>query len=255
MNEIFETHSHYDDEVFDEDRDLLLQNLPKQGICNVITAGSDLKSSLKAIVLSENYEYIYAAVGIHPENISENFDENYLQKLESMISENKKVVAVGEIGLDYHFRTDNKELQKKIFVDQIKQANKFGLPVLVHDREAHCDTMEILKNLKPKGIVHCFSGSVEMAHEVVNLGMFLGVGGVVTFKNAKTIVEVVDKMPLDVMVLETDAPYMAPTPFRGKRCDSSMIKYTAEKIAEIKRVSVSEVLSITKNNAKKLFGI
>ncbi len=255
MSEIFETHAHYDDEAFDEDRDLLLQNLQNQGVCNVITAGADLDSSLKAIGLSKKYGYIYAAVGIHPENISENLDKDYLEKLESMISENKKVVAVGEIGLDYHFRIDNKESQKEVFINQIKLANNLGLPVLVHDREAHGDTMEILKKLKPKGIVHCFSGSLEMAKEVVKLGMFLGVGGVVTFKNAKNIVEIVREMPLKYMVLETDAPYMAPTPFRGKRCDSSMIKYTAEKIAEIKDISVSEVLDITKNNAKKLFGI
>lgn len=255
MNEIFETHAHYDDEAFDEDRDLVLQGLRDKGVCAVVTAGADLKSSLKAIELSQKYECIYAAVGVHPENVSENLDENYLEKLSTLISENKKVVAVGEIGLDYHFRTDNKELQKDVFINQIKLANKCGLPVLVHDREAHADTMEILKNLRPKGIVHCFSGSLEMASEVVRLGMFLGIGGVVTFKNAKTIVEVVRRIPLDVMVLETDAPYMAPTPFRGKRCDSSMIKYTAQKVAEIKNVNISDVLEITKNNAKKLFGV
>lgn len=255
MSEIFETHAHYDDEAFDEDRDILLQNLPNKGICGVVTAGADIDSSLEAIKISEKYEYIYAAIGIHPENISENIDENYLEKLESMVSENKKVVAIGEIGLDYHFRFDNKEAQKEIFINQIKLANKLRLPVLVHDRDAHADTMEILKSFRPKGIVHCFSGSVEMAHEIVKLGMYLGIGGVVTFKNAKTIVEVVCNMPLDVMVLETDAPYMAPTPFRGKRCDSSMIKYTAEKIAEIKCIDVAEVLDITKNNAKKIFGV
>lgn len=255
MNEIFETHAHYDDEAFDEDRDLVLQGLRDKGVCAVVTAGADLKSSLKAIELSQKYECIYAAVGVHPENVSENLDENYLEKLSTLISENKKVVAVGEIGLDYHFRTDNKEIQKEVFISQIKLANKLGLPVLVHDREAHADTMEILKNLRPKGIVHCFSGSLEMASEVVRLGMLLGIGGVVTFKNAKTIVEVVRGMPLAAMVLETDAPYMAPTPFRGKRCDSSMIKYTAQRVAEIKGANVSDVLEITKNNAKRLFGI
>ena len=255
MNEIFETHAHYDDEAFDEDRDLILQSLQDKGVCGVVTAGADLKSSLKAIELSQKYEYIYAAVGVHPENVSENLDENYLEKLSTLISENQKVVAVGDIGLDYHFRTDNKELQKEVFINQIKLANKLGLPVLVHDREAHADTMEILKNLRPRGIVHCFSGSLEMANEVARLGMFLGIGGVVTFKNAKTILEVVRGMPLDVMVLETDAPYMAPTPFRGKRCDSSMIKYTAQRVAEIKGANVSDVLEITKNNAKKRFGV
>lgn len=254
MNNIFDTHAHYDDAAFDEDRDSLLKDLPGRGICAVITAGADLESSLKASEISKKYDYIYAAAGIHPENI-QGFGGNYVKNLEDIISGNKKVVAVGEIGLDYHFRTDNKEKQKEIFLNQIELANKRGLPVLVHDRDAHADTMEILKRMKPHGVVHCFSGSLEMAKEVVKLGMFLGIGGVVTFKNAKTIVEVVKNMPLDVMVLETDAPYMAPTPFRGKRCDSSMIKYTAEKIAEIKNIDVSEVLRITKNNAQKLFGI
>jgi len=254
MNNIFDTHAHYDDAAFDEDRGSLLKDLPDMGIYAVITAGADLESSLKASEISKKYDYIYAAAGIHPENI-QGFGGNYVKNLENIISGNKKVVAVGEIGLDYHFRTDNKEKQKEIFLNQIELANKRGLPVLVHDRDAHADTMEILKRMKPHGIVHCFSGSLEMAKEVVKLGMFLGIGGVVTFKNAKTIIEVVKNMPLDVMVLETDAPYMAPSPFRGKRCDSSMIKYTAEKIAEIKNIDVSEVLRITKNNAQKLFGI
>lgn len=254
MNNIFDTHAHYDDAAFDEDRASLLKDLPDMEIYAVITAGADLESSLKASEISKKYDYIYAAAGIHPENI-QGFGGNYVKSLEDIISGNKKVVAVGEIGLDYHFRTDNKEKQKEIFLNQIELANKRGLPVLVHDRDAHADTMEILKRMKPHGVVHCFSGSLEMAKEVVKLGMFLGIGGVVTFKNAKTIVEVVKNMPLDVMVLETDAPYMAPTPFRGKRCDSSMIKYTAEKIAEIKNIDVSEVLRITKNNAQKLFGI
>lgn len=255
MENIFETHAHYDDEAFDEDREKLLEELPEKGVCGVITAGADLKSSVAAVHLAEKYPYIYAAVGIHPENISEDFNVASLYEFENLIEEHKKVVAVGEIGLDYHFRQDNKEIQKEIFLKQIELANKHSLPVLVHDREAHGDTMEILKKTAPKGIVHCFSGSVEMAKEVVNLGMYLGIGGVVTFKNAKTIVEVVREMPLDVMVLETDAPYMAPVPFRGKRCDSTMIKYTAEKIAEIKNVPVDEVLNTTKSNAIKLFGI
>ncbi len=254
MGYIFDTHAHYDDIAFDEDRNHLLESLPNRDVCGVITAGSDLESSLKATEISKKYDYIYAAVGIHPENIQE-LDENYIKKLENIIFANKKVVAVGEIGLDYHFRSDNRKKQQEVFINQIELANKYGLPVLVHDREAHADTISILKRTKPRGIVHCFSGSLEMAQEVANLGMFLGIGGVLTFKNAKTIVTVVKNMPLDVMALETDAPYMAPAPFRGTRCDSSMIKYTAGKIAEIKNVSISEVLNTTKSNAQKLFGI
>ena len=255
MENIFETHAHYDDMQFDEDREILLEELPKQGVCGVITAGADLKSSVAAVELAEKYPYIHSAVGVHPENITETLEPNFVQELENLINNHKKIVAVGEIGLDYHFRQDNKELQKEVFIKQLELANKHNLPVLVHDREAHGDTMEILKKFTPKGIVHCFSGSVEMAREVVKLGMYLGVGGVVTFKNAKNIVEVVREMPLEVMVLETDAPYMAPVPFRGKRCDSSMIKYTAEKIAEIKNIDAQKVCDITKSNAIKLFGI
>lgn len=255
MENIFETHAHYDDEAFDEDREKLLEELPKRGVCGIITAGADLKSSVAAIKLAEKYSYIYSAVGIHPENISESLDSGYITELEKLLNTHKKIVAVGEIGLDYHFRDDNKQIQKEVFLNQIELANKYDLPVLVHDREAHGDTMEILKNTKPKGIVHCFSGSVEMAKEAVKLGMYLGIGGVVTFKNAKAIVDVVREMLIDVMVLETDAPYMAPVPFRGKRCDSSMIKYTAEKIAEIKNVDAQKVCDITKSNAMKLFGI
>ena len=254
MENIFETHAHYDDEAFDNDREKLLEELPKQGVCGVITAGADLQSSIAAIKLAGKYPYIYAAVGIHPENISETSNTD-LEEIEDLLKTHKEIVAVGEIGLDYHFRQDNKQIQKEIFMEQIQLANKHNLPVLVHDREAHGDTMEILKNTKPKGIVHCFSGSLEMAKKVIKLGMYLGIGGVVTFKNAKNIVEVIREMPLDVMVLETDAPYMAPVPFRGKRCDSYMIKCTAEKIAEIKNISVEKVLETTKANAIKLFGI
>lgn len=255
MSSIFETHAHYDDEAFNEDREELLNELPNRGVGNVITAGADIDSSKAAVELAKRYEYIYAAVGVHPENITDKLGSDYLSELEKMINCHEKVVAVGEIGLDYHFRKDNAVLQKDVFFKQIELANRYNMPVLVHDREAHADTMEILRASKPKGIVHCFSGSVEMAREVVKLGMYLGVGGVVTFKNAKTIVDVVREMPLDTIVLETDAPYMAPTPFRGKRCDSTMIKYTAEKIAEIKGIEIDKVLEITEKNAKELFGI
>lgn len=255
MCNIFETHAHYDDKAFDEDREQILEKLPEQGVCAVITAGADLKSSAATVEIAEKYPYIYAAVGVHPENIIEDFDIKFLIKLENFIKNNKKIVAIGEIGLDYHFRNDNKHIQKEIFLKQIELANKYNFPVLVHDREAHRDTMEILKKITPKGIIHCFSGSVEMAKEVVKLGMYLGIGGVVTFKNAKTIVDVVREMPLEVMVLETDAPYMAPVPLRGKRCDSSMIKYTAEKIAKIKNIDVQKVYDITKSNAMRLFKI
>ncbi len=256
MNFIFDTHAHYDDEAFENDREELLKSFPQNNIFAIVNAGADLKSSEKSIEIAEKYDYIYAAVGLHPENIKENSkDLKYLKEFEELILKSPKIVAVGEIGLDYHFKSDNKELQKSIFENQVHLALNYNLPVIVHDREAHGDTMKILKNNKPKGVVHCFSGSLEMAREVINLGMYIGVGGVVTFKNAKNIVEVVENISIDNIVLETDAPYMAPTPFRGKRCNSTYIEYTASKIAEIKNMEVSEVLKITKENALKLFNL
>ena len=254
MGLIFDTHAHYDDSAFDEDREEKLSALPNDNIYAVINAGADIESSKKSITLSEKYDYIYAAVGIHPENIS-SISKDYISGLEKLILNNKKVVGVGEIGLDYHYTKENKQQQKDLFESQVKLAIKHDLPVIVHDREAHGDTLEILKKYKPKGVVHCFSGSLEMAKEVIKMGMYIGVGGVVTFKNAKNVVYVVENISLENIVLETDAPYMSPVPFRGKRCDSSYIKYTAEKISEIKNIELNEVFEITKKNAKNLFGV
>ncbi len=254
MSLIFDTHSHYDDSAFDVDREEKLSLLPNDNIYAVINAGADIESSKKSINLSKKYDYIYAAVGVHPENILK-ISQNYIDELEKLILNNKKVVAIGEIGLDYHYTKENKQQQKDLFENQVKLAIKHDLPVIVHDREAHEDTLEILKKYKPKGVVHCFSGSLEMAKELIKIGMYIGIGGVVTFKNAKNIVHVVENIPLDVILLETDAPYMSPVPFRGKRCDSSYIKYTAEKISEIKNIELNEVFEITKQNAKNLFGV
>lgn len=254
-NLIFETHAHYDDEAFDSDRSQILNDLLNHGIFRIVNASADLISSGKSVELSRQYPYIYAAIGVHPENLSENETFDFIDKLKSIALDNKKVVAIGEIGLDYHYRTDNKDIQKIAFLKQIELANELNLPVLIHDRDAHGDTLEILEKTCPKGVVHCFSGSIEMAKKVTDLGVYLGIGGVVTFKNAKNIVKVISDIPLETIVLETDAPYLAPEPFRGKRCDSSMIKYTAQKIAEIKDVSINEVLRITKSNAMNLFGI
>ena len=254
MGLIFDTHAHYDDFAFDVDREEKLSLLPNDNIYAVINAGADIKSSKKSINLSEDYPYIYAAVGIHPENIS-NIPNDYIFQLEKLILSSKKIVGLGEIGLDYHYTKENKQQQKDLFESQVKLAIKHDLPVIVHDREAHGDTLEILKKYKPKGVVHCFSGSLEMAKEVIKMGMYIGVGGVVTFKNAKNAVYVVENISLENIVLETDAPYMSPVPFRGKRCDSSYIKYTAEKISEIKNIELNEVFEITKQNAKNLFGV
>lgn len=255
-NEIFDTHSHYNDEAFDFDREEVLKSLPSQNIFAVIDNGGNVKSSQKAVELSKKYPYIYAAVGFHPEYLNnEKVDLNFLvSQLENLIN-NEKVVAVGEIGLDYHFNSDNKDIQKEVFEEQIKVAIEHNLPVIVHDRDAHGDTLEILKKYKPQGVVHCFSGSLEMAREILKIGMSLGIGGVVTFKNAKSIVEVVKNVPMSSIVLETDAPYLSPTPLRGKRCISPYIEYTAQKVAEIKNISLKDVLETTKNNAIQLFGI
>lgn len=252
-NLIFDTHAHYDDKSFDEDRSEVLKMLPKNNVFAVVNAGADIESSVKSIEISKEYDYVYASVGIHPENIPDD-KSDYMKILEDLLK-NEKVVAIGEIGLDYHYTKDNKADQIELFENQINLAVNHDLPIMVHDREAHGDTMDLLKKHNPKGIVHCFSGSVEMAKEVIKLGMYIGIGGLITFKNAKTAVNVVENIPLSSIVLETDAPYMTPVPFRGTRCNSSHIKYTAEKIAEIKKIDVNEVLKITKENALKLFNL
>lgn len=250
-NNIFDTHAHYDDSRFDEDRDELISGLLEKGVSHIINCGCDLKSSISTVALAEKYSFIYAAVGVHAHE-AEDATESDLKKIKELYK-NKKVVAVGEIGLDYHYDFSPRERQKEIFEEQIILANELDLPIIVHDREAHEDTMNLLKKYKPKGVVHCFSGSAEMAKEIVKLGMYIGIGGAVTFKNAKKPVEVVEYLPLDRLLLETDAPYMTPVPYRGQRCDSSHIAYTAEKISEIKGIDVQELIDICNENAKKLF--
>lgn len=251
MNMIFDTHAHYDDEAFDEDRDEVLAHLFREGnVCAVVDQGTTVKTSRAAIELAEKYEHIFAAVGIHPECA----DENSMSELETIkaLAAHRKVVAIGEIGLDYYYDVP-RELQKEVFAAQIVLANSLQMPVVIHDREAHGDTLDIITRLRPKGILHCFSGSVEMARQVVDLGMYIGIGGVVTFKNARKTVEVVSEIPLERIVLETDCPYLAPVPFRGKRNDSGLIIYTAERIAEIKGIAAEEVLSVTKANAEGIY--
>ena len=250
---IFDTHAHYDDERFNEDRDELLSSLFEGGVSQIINCGCDLKSSLTTIALAEKFPNLYAAIGVHAHEASDCTNED-LAKIENLYS-HKKVVAVGEIGLDYYYDFSPRERQIEIFRQQIELANKLGLPVIIHDREAHEDTLNILKELRPKGVVHCFSGSVEMAKEIIKLGLCIGLGGAVTFKNARKPLEVAEYLPLDRLLLETDAPYMTPVPFRGKRCDSAHIAYTAEKIAEVKGIDVQELIDICNENAKKLFAI
>lgn len=250
---IFDTHAHYDDEKFNEDREDLLKSLPSKGVVNIINCGCDLASSLKSIEFSEEYDYFYSAVGVHPSNITgDSYDE--LQKIRELYS-HPKCVAVGEIGLEYHYDFVPKDKQLDIFEKQIILANELELPVIVHDREAHEDTMNLLKRYKPKGVVHCFSGSAEMAKEVLKLGMYIGLGGAVTFKNAKKPVAVAAVTDSSKILLETDCPYMAPVPLRGTRCSSDMIAYSAQAIASIKNIDVQMLVDTATENTKRLFGI
>lgn len=250
---IFDTHAHYDDEQFEKDRAETLSFIKENGVCGVIDCGCDYKSSLSAIALSQKYDFIYAAVGVHPETSPETIDEE--AKKVKQLYKNEKVVAVGEIGLDYHYDFTPREKQLEIFEKQLIIANELDLPVIIHDREAHEDTMKLLKKHKPKGVLHCFSGSSETAKEVLKLGLYIGLGGAVTFKNARKAVEVAKMLPSDRLLLETDCPYMAPVPFRGKRCDSSMIANTAQFIASLRETKTQTLIDECRNNAKELFKI
>ena len=253
MKNIFDSHAHYNDEQFDIDRDSLLASLPEAGIVGIINCGTDVRSSLDSITMAEKYPFVYAACGYHPESALEFTDDN-LAEIEKMLS-HEKCVAVGEIGLEYHYDFVPKDVQKYVFEKHLEFAVKYDMPVIVHDREAHADTMELLKKYRPKGVLHCYSGSAEMAKEVLNLGMYIGLGGAVTFKNAVKPVEVAQMIPADRLLLETDCPYMAPVPMRGKRNNSAYIEYVAEKIADIRNVSAQEILDITAENTRKLFNI
>ena len=253
MENIFDTHAHYDDEAFDGDRELLLPSLKSRGVGLVIDCGCDVASSEKAIGLSEKYDFIYAAVGIHPHE-AEKAKDSDLDEIRRLLK-NRKAVAVGEIGLDYHYDFSPRELQRAYFEKQIILANELDMPIIVHDREAHEDTLELLRKYKPKGVLHCFSGSVESAKEIISLGMYIGLGGAVTFKNARKPLEVAEFVPLDRLLLETDAPYMTPVPFRGKRNDSSLIPYAAIKIAEVKGIDPQSVIDAANENGKRLFKI
>ena len=252
FNNIFDSHAHYDDSWFDEDRDSLLEKLPELGVCGVVNNAVDPESSARAIAFAEKYPYFYAAVGFHPENL-ENMPDGWLDKI-AELTKHPKVVAIGETGLDYHWDIP-KPLQLRVFEDQIKLSLDLDMPIVVHDREAHGDVFDLLRKYRPKALVHCFSGSVELMREAVKLGSFISLGGVVTFKNARHSIEVAGEIPLDRLLLETDAPYMAPVPFRGKRNDSSKIIFAAEKIAALRGVGVQELLDITAENAKRFYSI
>ena len=253
--QLFDTHAHYDAEQFDADREELLAALPQNGVALVVNPGCDIPTSRKAVELAAQYDHIYAAVGYHPESCAP-YQESELDILREM-ARNKKVVAIGEIGLDYYWEENPpKELQMEVFRAQMALAQELKLPVIVHDREAHADSLAVVKEFpEVKGVFHCFSGSAEMAKELIKLGWMISFTGVLTYKNARKSVEAAEAVPIESIMIETDAPYMAPVPHRGKRCDSSLVVHTCEKLAEIKGISPEECARITMENGKRFFGI
>lgn len=251
---IFDTHAHYDDEDFDADRDVLLQTLHKDGVERIVNIGASLASTGKTVELSEQYDFVYAAVGVHPSDTAPltDSDMDWLREL----SAKEKVVAIGEIGLDYHYDEPDRGTQKKWFERQLSLAREVGLPVSIHSREAAQDTLEIMKAAHAEeigGVIHCFSYGWDMAKIYLDMGFYLGIGGVVTFKNGKKLKEVVSKMPLERIVLETDAPYLSPEPYRGKRNHSGNLVFVVEEIAKIKGILVEEVYEATRKNALDMY--
>ena len=252
---IFDSHAHYDDEAFNIDRNEVIENLRKNRVVGVLNCGSSMEGAIYSVKLAEKYDFFYAAVGLHPEYVG-NFDETIIEKLEKLCL-NYKVKAIGEIGLDYYYKENpSSEIQQEAFRKQMELAEKLNLPVVIHDRDAHADTLKILKEFpKVKGVIHCFSGSTEFARECLKIGYYIGFTGIVTFKNAKKIIEVAKEVPLNRMLVETDCPYMAPIPYRGKRNQSDYIKYIAAQLAEIKGIETNKILSITENNIRELLNL
>lgn len=252
---IFETHAHYDDEQFDADRDELLNSMEAGGVGTIVNVSASYDSCQDVVKMVKKYPFMYAAVGIHPDEIG-SLNEESFAKMKELFAEDK-VVAVGEIGLDYYWDKEDHSEQKKWFIRQLDLARELNLPVLIHSREAAADTMEIMKEHAKglRGVIHCFSYSKEMAKEYVKMGFYIGVGGVVTFKNARKLKETVREIPLESIVLETDCPYLAPEPYRGKRNSSLYLTYAAEEIARLKEVDYDTVIARTEANAKALYDI
>ena len=248
---IIDSHAHYDDSSFDADREEVLRELFSGEICKIVNIGCSVKSSYSSVKLAEEYAGIYAAVGLHPDAADE------IDRIEEIrrLCDNKKVVAVGEIGLDYHYEEHSRDIQKKAFEEQLKLAAELDMPVVIHSRDAWEDTMGLLRKYRPKGVMHCFSGSAETAREIVGMGMYVGFTGVVTFKNAKKALKALEAVPLDRLLVETDCPYMAPEPNRGKRNYSGYLPYTVAAMAAVKGVSPDEMAEITAENAERLFNI
>lgn len=260
--ELFDNHAHYDDAKFDDDRDEIINKIYESGVTRVISAGYSIESTKKAIEIAKKYDFIYTTAGISPNDIPETKEEldEQLKQLETIISNYKtdKIAAVGEIGLDYYWNKENKELQKYAFIEQIKIANKYNLPIVIHTRDAIMDTLDILTNqiktVKP-GVFHCCPLNVELVKQAIKLGYYCSFAGPVTFKNSKNAEEIINLMPLEKILIETDSPYLSPEPNRGKRNDSRNVKYIAEKIAQYKQASVEEIAKTTYENANEVFDL
>lgn len=253
---IFDSHAHYDDEAFDTDREELLNSMAARGVGTIVNVGASLRGVRDTVKLMKQYPFIYGAVGVHPDEVGD-LDETQMIWLRSLCME-EKTVAIGEIGLDYYWNKENHEVQKHWFVRQMDLAKEVGYPIIVHSRDAAKDTLDLMKAERADtltGVIHCYSYSLEHAREYMNMGYYLGIGGVVTFSNAKKLKEVVKYAPLDYLLLETDCPYLAPEPHRGERNTSANLRFVAEKIAELKGVSWEKVVETTAGNARKLFGI
>ena len=250
---LFDSHAHLNDERFDEDREELINSLKAKGVDLVLNPGACIETSKSSVELANKYDFIYAAVGVHPHDVGE-MTEDDIETLRKLALENEKVKAIGEIGLDYYYDNSPREIQKKWFKRQIELANELKLPIIIHDRDAHGDTFEIIKNTKSPEIgcvLHCYSGNVELAKEYVKMGCYISIPGTVTFKNNKKTREVAKEIPLEYLLIETDSPYMAPEPHRGKRNDPSLVQFVADKIAQEKGISYEQVCEATKENAKR----
>ncbi|MCI8763687.1 MAG: TatD family hydrolase [Lachnospiraceae bacterium] len=253
---IFDTHAHYNDEAFDKDRDELLRSLNAKGIGTVVNVGASIQSTKETLQLTRQYHFVYGAAGVHPNETGE-LNDNLMEWLRDITRENK-IVAVGEIGLDYHWEEPEPEIQKYWFVRQLTLAREERLPVIIHSRDAARDTLDIIKAERAEetgGVLHCFSYGVDLAREYLQMGFYLGIGGVVTFHNARKLKEVVKYAPLDQLVLETDCPYLSPEPYRGRRNSSLNLIYVAEQIGQIKNIPADEVILVTSRNAKRLYRI
>jgi len=252
---LFDTHVHMNDPAFDEDRDELIASFPEKGVALAMNVGCSLKSSHDAIALAEKYTHIYAAVGSHPDSADE-VSEDVIEAYRKLCKLHPKVKAIGEIGLDYHYEDIPRDIQKKAFLMQMELARELDMPVVVHERDAHDDGMTIIKQFPTvKGVFHCYSGSAEMARQLVKLGWYIGFTGVLTFKNARKAIETAQSIPLDRIVIETDCPFMSPEPFRGRRNDPTRVYRMAEKLAELRGISVEEAQAVTFENGKRLYRI